>query len=130
MIDWHLFETGRSVLRLSTSEEGEVESASALYAVILWESGERQEIEQGDPEVWVVRFPARESGHDPEADGPAPHEQAAAVVSAIGRALADTSCPYCGAPFQVGVPCPAPCPGWSRGEDGSAIYRAPEGIRA
>lgn len=38
----------------STGDIGRVIEASALYAVVEWSDGRRQEVDQFEPEIWVV----------------------------------------------------------------------------
>ncbi|MEW5927817.1 MAG: hypothetical protein AB1941_10045 [Gemmatimonadota bacterium] len=88
-MDAHLFRDRDEVARFSDGAAGTVESASALYAMIRWgwDGSAAVEVEQGDPDVYVVRRASSTSDHDPETDGPLPHEQAAAIISAFARPL-------------------------------------------
>lgn len=51
----HSFQAGLIVADAG-GRRGVVQEASALYAVVVWEDGVRQEIEQGEPTVWAVDF--------------------------------------------------------------------------
>lgn len=50
----HLFDRGDLVTDMG-GVRGAVTEASALYAVIHWEDGREEEIDQGEPRIWVER---------------------------------------------------------------------------
>jgi len=53
--------TGDRVLDSASNVYGTVQSHSALYAVIRWDTGEAMEIDQVSPDVTVVEFAPAEA---------------------------------------------------------------------
>ena len=55
----HFYNTG-DVVQHVTGGMGEIAEGFALWAIVRWEDGRQEEVDQLDPTIWVVERASRE----------------------------------------------------------------------